>query len=288
MQTSSRVLTPASADYPQQLHSLGDKPQQLYYAGCVELLNTLSISVVGSRKITAYGEKVLRLFIPALVQAGLTIVSGLAYGVDSMAHRLALKHNGKCIAVLGGGLNRVYPATHQGLYEEILAKDGCIITEYQHSAQPTKYSFPARNRIIAGLSPVTLIIEAGETSGTLITARCARDYGRQVCVIPADITRESSQGVLNLLKEGSVLPVSTPADILSCYQLELPVMATEPLRPALTGSAATLYDCILRGITTIDGYLTQTGWTVGQVQSVLSVLELDGYIAFRDFQWQKI
>jgi DNA processing protein len=283
-----QILNPSSPEYPVLLQSVPDKPHTLYTLGSTALLSSLSISVVGSRKMTPYGEEVLKQLIPGLVSAGLTIVSGLAYGVDSFAHTVALEEKGKCVAVLGGGFDRLYPARHRGLFEKIQTSGGCVVSEYAPEVSPTAYSFPARNRIIAGLSQATLIVEAGETSGTLSTARFARDYGRQVCVVPADITRKSSQGVLNLLKEGSVYPVSTVADILSCYQLELPIVAEEPFRPALTGSAATLYDCILRGTTTLDGFMGHTGWAINRVQSVLSVLELDGYIAFRDYQWQKI
>lgn len=287
MESPLICLTPSHPHYPPFLKPLRGAPKQLYVAGSVAALSKPSISIVGSRKMTSYGAGVLEHFVPELVAAGLTIVSGLAYGVDSYAHQLALQAKGSCVAVLGGGLRKLYPARHRSLFEEIITSGGVVISEYEPEMPPLPEYFPQRNRIIAGMSQVTLVVEAGETSGSLITAHQAVNYGRDICVIPGDITRPTSAGITRLLKEGTVMAVDCVQDILTLYQVTAPIIAEGPLLPALTGSPATLYDSILQGINTLEGLTGQTGWTTGRVQSVLSVLELDGYIAFRDYKWQK-
>lgn len=282
------TITKTSPLFPPLLKNSLDCPEVLYVEGNVDLFQKPAISIVGSRNMTSYGKYVLEQFVPQLVSAGLVVVSGLAYGVDSYAHRLTLQAGGCCVAVLAGPLTNVYPAANHGLFRRILQNGGVALCEYPAHTPVQKFFFPLRNRIVAALSQVTLIIEAGETSGTLITARYALDYGREVCVIPADISREQSRGVHRLLKEGAVKAVTCCEDILSLYQMEVPVFAKEPLRPALTGSPFTLYDCISKGIQTTEGLIQATGWSITQLQSVLSVLELDRYIEHKGHTWQTI
>jgi DNA processing protein len=259
-------------------------PEELFVQGSLEALKLPCISIIGSRKISPYGEQVANLLIPGLVKSGLTIVSGLAYGIDSLAHKIALRHGGKCVAVLGSGLDRIYPAIHASLYRTIIEAGGCALSEYPPGTTPQKYYFPARNRIVAALSGATLIIEAGEKSGTLITARCALDEGRDVLVVPGDITRESSAGITSLLKQGAH-PVASVEDVLSFYAMYPLLSVASDLLPALTGSPATLYDLISHGHDLTDQLVQRTGWSIGKVQSVLSVLELDGYIYFKGNKW---
>jgi DNA processing protein len=280
------LISPAVA-YPVLFGQVRPPPEKLYYSGNLETLNSQTLSVIGSRHMTTYGAHVIHKLLPPLIRAGLTIVSGLAYGVDGEAHRCTLEHHGKGIAVLGSALDKIHPQVHQGLADQLVAEGGLILSEYAPESPTFKSNFPARNRIIAALAPVLLIIEAADPSGTFSTARAALDLGKEVCVVPADITREQSAGTLRLLKEGA-RPVSEPGDIFTLYQQTLPFQVQNFLKPALTGSPATLYACISRGISTVDGLVRETAWNVSTVQTILSVLELDGYITFRASQWQTV
>lgn len=167
--------------------------------------------------MTTYGREVIHRIVPDLIRAGLTIVSGLAYGVDAEAHRVMLLCKGRGIAVLGTSLETTYPASHTSLRRQLVAQGSLILSEYPPGTSPQKYHFPERNRIIAALSGVTLIVEAGEKSGSLSTAQAALDANQVVCVIPGDITREGSLGALRLLKQGAE-PVACAQDILEHYR----------------------------------------------------------------------
>ena len=274
------------SSYPVLLHHAKGAPAALFYEGDLEACSAPCISVIGSRSMSGYGQQVVQLLVPGLVKAGLTIVSGLAYGIDSYAHRVALRQKGLCVAVLGSSLDRIYPRVNEQLAKDIVSNGGCIFSEYPPGTDPERGHFPERNRIVAGLSPVTLIIEAGEKSGTLITARQALDAGREVCVVPADITREQSKGTHQLLKQGA-RPVTSVEDVILLYGKSELVTSYEPLRPALTGSLATLYDLISCGVETLDALIAKTGWSLTHIQSLLTVLELDGYIFLKNNQWLK-
>ncbi len=229
------VLTLDDPLYPTALTALRPPPPNLYYEGDLSIFSKPSLSVIGSRKMSSYGSTALNRLLPPLIRAGMVIVSGLAYGVDAEAHRCALTHKGTGIAVIGSALDKVYPQPHLGLSRELVARGGLVLSEYPPGTPGFKAHFPARNRIIAALAPVLLIIEAADPSGTFSTARAALDLGRDVCVVPADITRDQSNGTMRLLKDGA-RPVSCAEDILALYQLKLPLVSLGPLRPALTGS----------------------------------------------------
>lgn len=276
-----------SETFPELLLESKGFPQSFFYQGDLGVAGRPCISIVGSRASTAYGERVARILVPELVRAGLCIVSGLAYGIDSYVHELALLNGGSCIAVLGSGLQRIYPRRNAGLLDRILESGGCAISEYAPDVGPQAYHFPARNRIVASLSPVTLIIEAGEKSGTLITAQFAIDGGRQVCVVPGDITRPGTKGILKLMKDGAH-PIASAADILQLYGVGLEPSIVQSFQPALTGSLATLYDFISCGVETVEDLMVRSGLAISELQSVLSVLELDGYIYNKQNRWQKI
>lgn len=278
-------LLPGDKTYPASLGQLTPAPD-LFIEGNTEVLSLLSISIVGSRAMSDYGERVLRLLVPGLCEAGLAIVSGLAYGVDSCAHRLALQQKASCVAVLGSGLDHIYPAAHYQLYRQIIEAGGCAVSQYPPGTHPQPRYFPERNRIIAGLSPVVLIVEAGKKSGTLSTARHALESGREVCVVPGDIMRSQSEGVLSLLKQGAH-PVSCVQDILDLYGSSMPVLVSR-IKPALTGSLATLYDLISCGVDQIDALAEKSGLSVHELHGVLSVLELDGFIYSKGAKWLKI
>jgi DNA processing protein len=275
--------------YPSLLKQIYRPPENLYFQGDLSILQASLISIVGSRKMSPYGLQVLKQWVPIFVKNGLTIVSGLAYGVDAQAHRIALEHNGKCVAVMGGGLNHIYPASNLSLYKDILAQGGCGLSQFASDQSITKYNFPLRNQVVAGLVPLILIIEAGENSGTLITARAGVEYGREVFAVPGDIFRENSTGVNRLLRESIAQPATCIDDILSYYQKEgsIQLKLVEELKPALTGSLALLYDFISQGYGDFESLLERTNWRVADLQIFLSALELDGYIYLKEDRWQK-
>lgn len=202
-----------SKTYPQLLLETPDYPLVLYLKGDITLLKSDSLGIVGTRKPTNYGIGVTHAFAKNLARAGLTIVSGLSTGVDKIAHQAALEVGGKTIAVLGGGFNHIYPAINYSLANEIIEK-GLLVSEYSPSTTPQKYTFPARNRIIAGLSLGTLITEAGEKSGSLYTKEYALDYNRNLYLIPGNITSPMSKTINIMIKQCQGLCVLSYEDIL--------------------------------------------------------------------------
>lgn len=211
--TGIKWLTIFDENYPALLKQIYDPPTVLYYKGDEEILNTKSIAVVGTRKITGYGKVVTEQFTKRLANASLTIVSGLARGVDSIAHKTTLTEGGKTIAVLGGGLNKIFPPENRNLAEDIIQKGGILISEFPPDHPSLPGNFPSRNRIISGLSVATLVTEAASDSGSLITARLAIEQGREVFAIPGPITSDLSYGPIDLIKEGA-RAVYDPQEIL--------------------------------------------------------------------------
>ncbi len=233
-------ITPDSPDYPAGLKQLKDPPKQIFYRGKWNpTLFKKSLAVVGSRRMTSYGQRVLEMLIPFLVAEGVTIISGFMYGVDTKAHQECLDCGGKTIAILGGGLDVLYPPENEKLYLDIIGtkptlpsldregrnlpcqgemsegQRGLIISEYPPDQQPQLWTFPQRNRIVAGLSSLgVLVVEAGEKSGSLITAELARKLKKPVFTVPGPITSSSSVGTNRLIKEGLAKMVLNANDIL--------------------------------------------------------------------------
>ena len=199
-------------NYPALLKEIYDPPAVIYFRGDLQLLSQFTIAVVGSRKTTAYGRSVAEKLAADLARQGVVIVSGMARGIDSCAHRGALKALGKTAAVLGSGLDVCYPPENRNLMEEII-KNGVVLTEFPPGTQPKPAHFPMRNRIISGLSHGVLVVEAAEKSGALITADCALDQGREIFAVPGSIHSPLSRGCHRLLKEGAAV-CETAADIL--------------------------------------------------------------------------
>jgi DNA processing protein len=250
----------------------------LYAQGRVELLQAPSLAIVGSRRPTRQGSLDARSFAATLSQAGLTIVSGLALGVDGAAHEGGLEGGASTIAVVGTGLDRVYPRRHLGLAHRI-ARDGLIVSEFALGTPPLPFQFPARNRIIAGLSRGTLVVEAALQSGSLITAQQANEAGRDVFAIPGSIHSPLSRGCHALIKQGAKL-VDSAGDILE----ELHWPASHPPAPPATGSdAPTSADPLLEamgfGPVTLDALVARTGWPTALLNGRLLELELDGQVA---------
>lgn len=202
--------------YPEQLRKIKKTPKQLYVSGNIELLKTSGIAVVGSRNATKYGEKMAKKFAKELSLYGLTIISGMAEGIDSFAHKASLEVEGKTIAVLPSGINNIFPKSNVDLYNEILENDGLILSEYEENEEANYEKFLERNRIVAGLAIGTLVVEGGHRSGTSVTARLSMDEGKNVFCIPSSL--ENSKGITpnKLIKQGAFL-VTDVKDIIEQY-----------------------------------------------------------------------
>lgn len=200
--------------YPEKLRNISCPPKELFCLGNMDLLNCKSIAVIGSRVYSSYGERAAKEFAFDLAKEDICIVSGMARGIDSFAHEAALDANGKTIAILGSGLDVIYPRENKQLYESIIRNKGLIISEYPLGTKPCKQNFPARNRIISGLSDGVLVIEARKNSGTNITVDFALEQGKDVFVIPGNIYSKTSDGTNFLIKEGAI-PVTDYKDILN-------------------------------------------------------------------------
>ena len=205
-------------NYPEKLKQIYDPPKVLYVLGNEQILNNVSIAIVGCREATEYGKKATLYFSSNLAKQDINIVSGLARGIDSYAHIGALKVKGKTIAVIGSGLDIIYPKENEKLAQEIIKSGGVIISEDPLGTKPEKEHFPARNRIISGLSNGVLVVEAKEKSGSLITADFAMEQGKDVFVVPGNINSLNSVGTNNLIKDGAIL-VNNYNDIIACRNL---------------------------------------------------------------------
>lgn len=207
------IITIEDDEYPKLLKHIYDKPVILYIKGNKKILNNKSISIVGCREPSIYGQKAAKYFAYNLAKREINIISGLAKGIDSCSHIGALMANGKTVAVIGNGLDMIYPKENNGLANEIIKKGGAIITEYPLGVKPEKLNFPARNRIISGISKGLIVVEAKAKSGTLITVDFALEQGRDVFVVPGNINSINSIGTNELIKQGAKL-VTNYKDIL--------------------------------------------------------------------------
>lgn len=273
-----RLITLKDDDYPVNLREIYDPPPYLYIRGGLSReRDRLAIAIVGSRASTPYGLGVARRMAMELAYHGITIVSGLARGIDSEAHRGTLKAGGRTIAVLGSGIDIIYPGENKKLYEEISRK-GAVISEFPISTPPLSNNFPRRNRIISGLSTGVLVIEASLRSGSLITARLALEQGREVFAVPGSITSSRSQGTNMLIKEGAKL-VERPEDILEEI-LPHGVKSKEDkrLNIPLTESEKKIYE-VLNIPKHIDIITGESGLNPGEVSAILMNLEIKGLVS---------
>ena len=227
----ARVLTSDDPAYPELLRPIPDPPPVLFAIGQEELLSRPAAAVVGSRDHTAYGAEICRQVAGAAARSGVVIVSGMARGLDAVAHAAALDAGGTTIGVLGNGHGVVYPAANRGLYERV-AKDGLLLSEFPPGERPRVSSFPRRNRLISGLARVTVVIEAAAGSGALITASAALDQGREVMAVPGNITSKVSVGTNRLIRDGAA-PVLEPLDLLRHFPELVPLRGRTPVAPGL-------------------------------------------------------
>lgn len=274
------IITIADSQYPQQLLQTSNPPAILFAIGKVGLLNQPSIAMIGSRNATPQGEKNAENFAENLCDHGLCIVSGMAQGIDGAAHRGALKSNGATIAVVGTGLDIVYPSKHRALAHQI-AMRGLILSEFPLGTPSKPQNFPRRNRIISGLSLGCLVVEANKDSGSMITARLATEQGREVFAVPGSIHSPVSKGCHHLIKQGAKL-VENSLDILEELKTLLPDVSPNgsmTQKGQTAPEASKILACMGYDAISFDSLLEATGLTADALSSMLMLLELDGKIS---------
>lgn len=266
--------------YPPLLAQIPDPPASLWIRGDADtaLLGEPSVAIIGARACSGYGRSAARLLATGVAEAGAVVVSGLARGIDGEAHRGALAARGRTVAVLGCGVDRDYPAAHAELARAILAGGGLVVSEYEPGVEPAPWRFPARNRIIAGLAKATVVVEARERSGALITADFALEDGREVLAVPGEITSALSTGVNALLRQGAT-PATCVADVLDTIGLEPQAAAAAvPDDPV----AEEVLHALAAGAGTADELARATGLAAGELASALALLELAGAVAVEE------
>ena len=286
-QPGNAILTLADREYPQALLGGADPPLLLYVKGRVELLSRPAIAIVGSRNATRQGEIDAEAFAAALGQAGLTVVSGLALGIDAAAHRGALPTLGGTVAVIGTGADRIYPSGNEPLARRIAA-EGAVLSEFPLGTPPLAANFPRRNRLIAGLSRGCLVIEAAERSGSLITARLAADAGREVFALPGSIHSPLAKGCHRLIKQGAKL-VDSAQDIIEELRWEARVAPVGEAPLPEDPQALRVLDELGYNPCDLDALTGRCGLAADQVLALLLPLELDGFVTqLPGGRWQRL
>jgi DNA processing protein len=257
--------------YPELLSGIIEPPQYLYTRGSIRKKDVLAVAVVGSRKATRYGLHMSRTLSRDLAAAGVTIVSGLARGIDTEAHRAALHAGGRTLAVMGCGLDVDYPRSTGELKNRIL-ENGALISEFEHGTPPLPRNFPSRNRIISGLSLGVIVVEAGRRSGSLITARWALDQGREVMAVPGRADSPLSEGPITLIREGAA-PVCSAEDVIRVLNIDLPLASGNEQSPSHP-----ITDALRSGPRLPEEISRSTGIAIPKVLSELSRLMIEGLV----------
>jgi len=274
-----KKLTLTSADFPEDMRHIPDPPQVLYHLGAPlsELLKRPRVTIVGSRRTSAYGRQVTTKLAGQLAERGIVIVSGLALGIDAVAHQAALEAGGKAIAVLPGPLDNIVPATNRRLAQAILDQGGALVSEYAPGTMPQKQYFIARNRLMAGLGQVVVITEAAAKSGSLHTAEFALDQGKTVLAVPGNITQTGSAGTNNLLKTNQAGVVTSYIDVLHALDLEEASVA-EVARKGRNPQEQSLLDLLQQGVSDGEELLQQSKLSASAFNQTLTMLEISGKI----------
>lgn len=269
-------ITYLDDEYPQQLLELCDKPVLLFAKGNVDALSMRSIAVVGTRRPTRYGSRVAEDFSREFARAGLCIVSGLARGVDGIAHKACIANGSATIAVFASGLDVIYPAEHRGLVDNILANDGLILSEYPPGTKPLQYHFPERNRIVSGICEAVFLPQAAKKSGSLITTRLAIEQGKEIFVVPANIYDTESEGGNELLREIPHALAIKPEDVLDALHLEREFVEKEPIELSLVQNQ--ILEALKDGDKHFEDLLEETNLNVSELTNVLFELEIEGLL----------
>ena len=284
-------IYPINPTYPDMLIKIPSAPKKIYAIGNISLLNEKSISIVGSRNSSEYGRKITKSITKDLVQSGIVIVSGMANGIDSVAHKTCLEYGGKTIAVLGSGFRHIFPKENEELFHQIIENDGLVISEYPIDTPVQMKNFPKRNRIISGLSIGLLVIEAAYRSGTSITAKYAKIQERKVFCIPNSIGSKNSYGTINLIQNGAIL-VRNAQDILKVLGMEcLKESNTVKFKQLelLDEESKEIFNCINKNESIdAEGISMQTGIDISKVNELVTVLEIDEVIKSVGFNKFKI
>lgn len=282
--TGGKVVTLKDGDYPTRLKDIYDPPALLYLRGELRIEDELAVAIVGSRKTSAYGREVTEKIGEDLARHGVTVVSGMARGIDSVAHKGALQGGGRTIAVLGCGVDVIYPPENRNLFYQIIER-GAILSEFPMGSPPEGGHFPRRNRIISGLSIGVVIVQASAESGSLITAGYALEQGREVFAVPGNVGAEGSRGTNQLIKEGAKLVESSEdilEEILPQWRREgATAQKGDPAVLSLTEPEKTLYGLLGETPSHIDAIIRESRLDPGRVSSLLLNLELKGLIS----QW---
>lgn len=282
-QNDIRLLTLGDGIYPETLSQIDDPPSVLFTRGTILPQDDMAIAIVGTRHATHYGRKHARRLAAGLARAGLTVVSGLARGIDTEAHKGALDANGRTLAILGSGLLEIYPAENKELATAI-TKQGAVISESSTLSKPSKGSFPRRNRIVTGLCQGVIVVEAGDRSGAMISARLAMEQGREVFAVPGPVDSRNSRGCHKLIRDGAKL-VEDPADVLDelgpMFKSATDAEGREVHHPGelqLNDQERAVLDAIRNDPTNIDEVVENCGLPVHRVLSTVSVLEMRSLI----------
>ena len=267
-------IKPSDSTYPPYLEETTYPPHELFLLGELPKAE-LYIAIVGSRSPTSYGRQMTYQFAFELARAGAVIVSGLANGIDGVAHQAAIDAGGKTVAVLAHGLDRIYPTSHRDLAKQILATGGTLVSEYPVGVPPLKQNFVARNRIIAGLCQAVIVPESSEKSGSLITANFAIEYGRCIIAVPGNVTSPRSVGPNNLIRAGRAIAATSVTDILT--ELNFRARLATPVA-AQSREEALLVSLLSEGDNTSDSLIERSGLSAAQFANIVSLMEITGKI----------
>jgi len=277
----SKVNTLKLSDpgYPEPLRNIAGIPKRLFFVGTPpsDWIGQPCVAVVGSRKASGYGRSVTETITGQLASHGVVIISGLALGIDSVAHRAALARGGRTVAVLPTSLDNIYPSSHLSLAREIIENRGTIVSEYPAGSEAYKLNFVARNRIVSGLSRILLITEAAVNSGTMHTARFALDQGKTVMAVPGNINQPGSEGCNNLIKSGAV-PVTDAGDVLFALGISPGESSKRGYPKGLSDAQKDLLDLIAEGVADQEALALASGLRGGEIGAALTGLEISGAV----------
>ncbi len=270
------IITDKNKKYPKRLLEIKEHPKKLYVEGNIDLLNKNEIvAIVGTRKCTEYGKEQAKRFSNFLAKKDVCIISGLARGIDSIAHYYAKSEKGKTIAVIASGFNNIYPKENEKLFKEIIDEGGCVISEYEPNTEVNMLNFPKRNRIISGLAKITLVVEARYRSGSTITARCAVKQGRELLCIPGNIDKLSSYGTNKLISEGLAKIVISPQEIIEELNISEEGKITDI---QLEDRYKEIYNQINDIPISNNEIARRIKKEISEINEILFMLEVDGFI----------
>ena len=282
-------ITIKGKEYPKQLKNIPNPPKQLYFIGDIELLNKNSIAIIGTRNASENGKRLASKFSKELVAQGIVTVSGMAKGIDAEAHKSTIEAGGKTIAVLGNGLNHIFPPENTNLYQEIIKSGGLVVSEYLPNTPPSSNLFLERNRIVSGISIGVLVVEAAYRSGTSVTAKLAKEQDRKVFVLPHEINDKYGVGTNKLIRKGAILVTSTKEIIKEFDFLEYKEVkisnnkekTKDKVQKEITfenKEEKEVYELINNGFSNINEIHKKTNMQIQKLNQILFMLEIKGYI----------